>query len=183
MLVLVDQKPDPVATRIFRKVWNDFSSEYKTPMPYSMYFSGGQIRSLLVDVLQRCWIQRCLARLREHPRQIDRHQAVASGPDWHLYRVYNNPTGLPRRALVQATSSRCPLRPSTVSVGLVPLGRSDESSPSKVAHRRIQSSSTLPVRRHRRVGVGRFTQVHASWRMPSGQVHSPSSSQRPTRWT
>ena len=28
--------------KIFRKVWNDFSSEYKTPMPYSMYFSGGQ---------------------------------------------------------------------------------------------------------------------------------------------
>ncbi len=28
--------------KIFRKVWNDFSSEYKTPMPHSMYFSGGQ---------------------------------------------------------------------------------------------------------------------------------------------
>lgn len=28
--------------RIFRKVKNDFSSQYKTPMPWSMYFSGGQ---------------------------------------------------------------------------------------------------------------------------------------------
>lgn len=28
--------------KIFRKVWNDYSSEYHTPMPYSMYFSGGQ---------------------------------------------------------------------------------------------------------------------------------------------
>lgn len=28
--------------RIFRKVKNDFSTLYKTPMPWSMYFSGGQ---------------------------------------------------------------------------------------------------------------------------------------------
>lgn len=28
--------------KIFRKVWNDFSTLYQTPMPYSMYFSGGQ---------------------------------------------------------------------------------------------------------------------------------------------
>lgn len=28
--------------RIFRKVKNDYSSLYKTPMPWSMYFSGGQ---------------------------------------------------------------------------------------------------------------------------------------------
>lgn len=28
--------------RIFLKRWNDFSTQYKTPMPHSMYFSGGQ---------------------------------------------------------------------------------------------------------------------------------------------
>ncbi|MDN5726091.1 MAG: L,D-transpeptidase family protein [Propionibacteriales bacterium] len=41
--------------KVFRKVKNDWSRQYRSPMPYSMYFSGGEAVHYSSDFARRGW--------------------------------------------------------------------------------------------------------------------------------